>query len=261
MVPQLPPQISGLPNRFSPGDWLHLNCTSGESIPAARIIWFVNGHEVLNQIIPGTMLSEALQLKRKSICIGNSCIIDFVPRDVVQLCYNLYFELITLFSRPRTTWSVGSPPWLTASASEPPTTGCSSGSRTTTSRPTGSYPSGAEPSSETSMTARRTRSWSGSTGCRTKSCRLRRGQVWNHNTQIAIKTATETMELQNPFNAFRNESPKFAEKKQLLGYYFWIAMPPFKTRTFKTRKIGKYIEQPLAVSSNDFRLVQMVNME
>ncbi len=51
VVPELPPQVSRLPASFSPGDWLHLNCTSGRSNPGARLTWIVNGKEAGDEML------------------------------------------------------------------------------------------------------------------------------------------------------------------------------------------------------------------
>lgn len=45
VVPTKRPLVKKVPAHFSPGDWLHLNCTAGPARPPIRLTWFVNGRE------------------------------------------------------------------------------------------------------------------------------------------------------------------------------------------------------------------------
>ena len=45
-LPTKPPVILGGLPHYDPGDFLHLNCSSDESKPAADLTWFVNDKEV-----------------------------------------------------------------------------------------------------------------------------------------------------------------------------------------------------------------------
>ena len=42
VLPSQPPVIQGGDREYAPGDFLHLNCTSYDSKPAADLHWFVN---------------------------------------------------------------------------------------------------------------------------------------------------------------------------------------------------------------------------
>ncbi|CAG0912477.1 unnamed protein product [Notodromas monacha] len=43
-TPKGPPEISGGRSTYRPGDYVHVNCTSGPSKPATEIMWYINGH-------------------------------------------------------------------------------------------------------------------------------------------------------------------------------------------------------------------------
>ena len=51
VLPALPPVIMGGEEEYAPGDFLHLNCTSYESKPAADLTWFINDKKVLLKTI------------------------------------------------------------------------------------------------------------------------------------------------------------------------------------------------------------------
>ena len=46
VLPRAAPLILGGDTEYAPGDFLHLNCTSYESKPAADLTWYINGVKV-----------------------------------------------------------------------------------------------------------------------------------------------------------------------------------------------------------------------
>ena len=46
VLPRVAPLILGGDTEYAPGDFLHLNCTSYESKPAADLTWYINGVKV-----------------------------------------------------------------------------------------------------------------------------------------------------------------------------------------------------------------------
>ena len=46
VLPRAAPVIMGGDKEYAPGDFLHLNCTSYESKPAADLTWYINGVKV-----------------------------------------------------------------------------------------------------------------------------------------------------------------------------------------------------------------------
>ena len=47
VLPSAAPVIMGGNSEYAPGDFLHLNCTSYESKPAADLTWYINGVKVM----------------------------------------------------------------------------------------------------------------------------------------------------------------------------------------------------------------------
>ena len=47
VLPRAAPVIMGGASEYGPGDFLHLNCTSYESKPAADLTWYINGVRVI----------------------------------------------------------------------------------------------------------------------------------------------------------------------------------------------------------------------
>ena len=47
VLPRAAPVIMGGDSEYAPGDFLHLNCTSYESKPAADLTWYINGVKVM----------------------------------------------------------------------------------------------------------------------------------------------------------------------------------------------------------------------
>ena len=47
VLPRAAPVIMGGDKEYAPGDFLHLNCTSYESKPAADLTWYINGVKVM----------------------------------------------------------------------------------------------------------------------------------------------------------------------------------------------------------------------
>ena len=47
VLPRAAPVIMGGNSEYAPGDFLHLNCTSYESKPAADLTWYINGVKVM----------------------------------------------------------------------------------------------------------------------------------------------------------------------------------------------------------------------
>ena len=46
ILPSKPPVIMGGETEYSPGDFVHLNCSSFDSKPAADLTWKINGEKV-----------------------------------------------------------------------------------------------------------------------------------------------------------------------------------------------------------------------
>ena len=46
ILPSNPPVIMGGQHEYSPGDFVHLNCSSHDSKPAADLTWRINGQKV-----------------------------------------------------------------------------------------------------------------------------------------------------------------------------------------------------------------------
>ena len=52
-LPAHPPVILGAESHYDPGDFLHLNCSSYESRPAADLTWYINDQQVnINLLLP-----------------------------------------------------------------------------------------------------------------------------------------------------------------------------------------------------------------
>ena len=49
-MPKKGPEIIGGKNTYRPGDFVHVNCTSGPSKPATEIMWYINGEKVRNAL-------------------------------------------------------------------------------------------------------------------------------------------------------------------------------------------------------------------
>ena len=57
VLPRAAPVIMGGDSEYAPGDFLHLNCTSYESKPAADLTWYINGVKVMCSSLVGVWLN------------------------------------------------------------------------------------------------------------------------------------------------------------------------------------------------------------
>lgn len=57
-LPEKGPVITGSKPRYQVGDHLKVNCTSGQSKPAAKLTWFVNGDPANAAFLKGPYVME-----------------------------------------------------------------------------------------------------------------------------------------------------------------------------------------------------------
>jgi len=66
-LPDGTPVISGTQPRYKTGDIISANCTSYNSIPAAKLNWYINGEEALSSMLVQYPVKENIQGKLTSI--------------------------------------------------------------------------------------------------------------------------------------------------------------------------------------------------
>ena len=68
-LPDNGPVITGTLPRYKVGDQISANCTSANSIPAARLNWYINGEEATPAMLVNYPLQEDF-LNRKTSTLG-----------------------------------------------------------------------------------------------------------------------------------------------------------------------------------------------